>query len=34
VLVLLAFRTGSIAGVDLLWMRSRPATVAVQEVVV
>ena len=33
VLVLLAFRTGSIAGVDLLWMRSRPATVPVQEVV-
>ena len=33
VLVLLAFRTGSIAGVDLLWIRSRPATVPVQEVV-
>ena len=34
VLVLLAFRTGSIAGVDLLWTASRPATVPVQEVVV
>ena len=34
VLVLLVFRTGSIAGVDLWWMRSRPATVPVQEVVV
>ena len=34
VLVLLAFRTGSIAGVDLLRLRSRPATVPVQEAVV
>jgi len=33
VLVLLAFRTGSIAGIDRLWMRSRPATVPVQEAV-
>ena len=34
VVVLLAFRTGSIAGVDLLWTGYRPATVPVQEVVV
>ena len=34
VLVLLAFRTGSIAGVDLLRLRSRPVAVPVQEVVV
>ena len=34
VVVLLAFRTGSIAGVDLLRMRSRPAIAPVQEVVV
>ena len=33
VLVLLAFRTGSIAGVDRLWMRSRPATLPMQEAV-
>ena len=34
VLVLFAFRTGSIAGVDLLWVRSRPSTVPIQEAVV
>jgi thiosulfate dehydrogenase [quinone] large subunit len=33
VLVLLAFRTGSIAGLDRLWMRPRPATLPVQEAV-
>ena len=33
VLVLLAFRTGSIAGLDRLWMRSRPAAIPVQEAV-
>ena len=33
VLVLFAFRTGSIAGVDLLRLRSRPADVPVQEAV-
>ena len=33
VLVLLMFRTGSIAGLDLLRMRARPATVNVQEAV-
>jgi thiosulfate dehydrogenase [quinone] large subunit len=31
VLVLLAFRTGSIAGMDRLWTRSRPETHTVQE---
>lgn len=34
VLVLLAFRTGSIAGVDRLWVRTRPATRPVQEAAV
>ena len=33
VLVLLAFRTGSIAGLDRLWLRARPATIPVQEAV-
>jgi thiosulfate dehydrogenase [quinone] large subunit len=33
VLVLLAFRTGSIAGVDGLWLRSRGAIAPVQEAV-
>ena len=31
VVVLLTFRTGSIAGLDRLWVRSRPADVRVQE---
>ena len=34
VAVLLAFRTGAIAGLDRLWMRSKPATVSMQEAVV
>jgi len=33
VLVLLAFRTGAIAGVDRLWLRSRPAAQPAQEAV-
>ncbi len=33
VLVLLAFRTGSIAGLDRLWMRSHPAPLPVREAV-
>ena len=33
VLVLGVFRTGSIAGIDRLWMRSRPARVPVHEAV-
>jgi thiosulfate dehydrogenase [quinone] large subunit len=33
VLALLAFRTGSIAGVDLLWRRHRPAAVPAREAV-
>jgi thiosulfate dehydrogenase [quinone] large subunit len=34
VAVLFVFRTGSIAGLDRLWMRSRPTTVHVKEAVV
>ena len=34
VVVLLTFRTGSIAGLDRLWVRSRPADVQVQEAAV
>lgn len=34
VVVLLTFRTGAIAGLDLLWMRPRPAPVRAQEAAV
>lgn len=34
VAVLFTFRTGAIAGLDRLWMRSKPATVSMQEAVV